>query len=119
MKYKIGQFLITISFDVVSDNLDEDILCDDNGDWIISADRDWQIASGQRALEQDLQEGIQLSYGDDILDIQEGANISRYKNANFTNETVIELKQAITTWLESDDRINPDTLEVTIERYNQ
>lgn len=115
MIFALGSFKIKITFDLVQKNLEEDILCDENGDWKLEADGDWMIASGEKALEQDLDESFHLKPFEDILDIQEGNEIHEFKNAVYTDETVIELKQSILEWLSTDDRIDMSSVEVQIE----
>lgn len=116
MTWTIGNFLITISFQLIDENLEEDILCDENGDWKLSNTGDWLIADGKKAVEQDLRESFHLKPFEDFLDIQEGSRIHDFKNVSFGDNTVIELKQAVREWLSKDDRIDTSSLEVQIER---
>ncbi len=121
MQFKIGNYKVDISFNTIADNLDDDILCYTEadkyngkipGDWNLA--NDWQTADGKKALEQDLIEGFKLKRFDDIIDIQEGNDIWKFKNRAYTNEAKIELKQAVERWLSMDDRIDINTLEVKI-----
>ncbi len=128
MEFNIGDYKIELSFDVVDDNLDNDILCYTEADkysrkipedwsFVIAPNEytnDWQIADGKKALEQDLIEGFRLKYFDDIIDVQEGNDIWKFKNRTYTKGTAIELKQNIENWLSMDDRINISTLKVNI-----
>lgn len=98
------------------ENLDEDILLDDDGDWVLSSTGDWIIASGERALEQDLTETFYLKPFEDMIDIQEGSELYRFKNANINDNNEVEIRQAILEWLSKDDRIDLNSVEVSIER---
>lgn len=116
VNYKIGEYKVSISFDLDSELLDEDILCNENGDWILDETGDWIICDGKTAFKQDLQTSYDLKLLEDLFDPEQGNELHLFKNANFTEEKTIELKHKITEWLEKDDRIKIDTLEVTIER---
>ena len=116
MTKDLGNYKIKISFKLKKEELDEDILCDEKGDWKLDLTGDWMIASGEKAFEQDLDESYHLKPFEDILDIQEGNEIREFINANYANETAIELKQSVLEWLSKDDRIDQNTVEVQVER---
>lgn len=121
---EIGQFRFTVSFDLLTDAeqkeqytyLDEDILCnDENGDWILGNNGDWQVCNGERAFVQDLQESLHLKLFDDIIDPEQGQEFDLFRNAVYTEEKAIEFKHILLEFYQKDDRINQNTLEITIE----
>lgn len=113
----VGQYRVTVSFETIADNLEEDILCkDSDGDWLLGVDGDWIGCNGERAFKQDFDEGKELVLFDDLIDPQEGHELNKFRNAPYDGSKAIELKQKYIEWLSKDDRINLESLEVKIER---
>ncbi len=116
MTLELSNFRIHVSYRAIEANLDEDILSDEKSDWLLSSTGDWILAKGEKALDQDLIETFHLKPFEDIIDIQEGSTLYRFKNANINNNNEIEIRQALLEWLSKDDRIDPNSVEVSIER---
>lgn len=115
----IGAYKVTGTFDLIADNLEEDILCnDEDGDWLLGVDGDWITTNGERAFKQDFDEGKELSLFDDLIDPQEGHHLKSFRNAPYDNSKAIEMKQKYTEWLSKDDRISTDSVEVSFERID-
>lgn len=115
MTKNIGHFRVTIDFELIPELLDQDILCDESGDWDLDETGDWKIADEKVSFKQDLDTSFNLRLFEDIIDPEQGNRLKKFKQANYTPELAIELKQEIYLWLEKDDRININSLEVDIE----
>lgn len=97
----------------------EDILLDENGNFVVAANGDMETVSGDNCLLQDVRHRLLTFPGDLWTDTEYGAGIQRYIQAEDTEMNRLELQQRIKTRIAMDTRIDQESIKVTISSWER
>jgi len=97
----------------------EDILLDDNGNFVLAADGDVETVVGLECLIQDVKHRL-LTFPGDLWQHREyGVGIQAWNQAENTELNRLELAQAIRLGIARDERIDPESISVHITSWTR
>lgn len=97
----------------------EDILLDDEGNFVIAVDGDMETVTGLECLVQDVKHRLATFPGGLWLHLKYGAEIPIYEQSLDTEMNRLELEQAIRLAIQQDEKVDPNSISVTINTWTR
>lgn len=97
----------------------EDILLDDDGNFVVAVDGDMETVTGLECLIQDVKHRLATFPGDLWLHREYGAEIPIYIQSVDTELNRLELAQVIRLAIQQDEKIDPESISITINSWER
>jgi phage baseplate assembly protein W len=97
----------------------EDILLDDEGNFVAAADGDAATVSGARCIVQDVRHLLATHPGGLWAHPEYGVGLQRFLHAEDSELNRLELRQLIRLRLAEDERVKPGSVDVRVESWER
>lgn len=98
-------------------HLGKDMVFGENGDFMVSATGDLEVASGGECLLQDVRHRLESGFGDVFSHDDFGSILFHFLGRSDTDLNRALMKHTVLNALDKEKRINPGTVDIVLEKY--